>query len=293
MIRLRANARPIAEAPLLALPRFAATMNVEVFTRRLARLRLVARHIDKHLSSQLRLDELADIAHMSRFHFERVFKAYAGESPLGRVRRLRLLAARRRIEEGTGESLLQLALDSGYASAEAFSRAFRAVHGISPSQLQQQARQMPAVRIVKLQGQEIQYVPFEGVLDDALHPFEELRAYAMLREIPRERRKGWSVLLEGGRDAWRGHARLQAGLMSAPLGGHIPGLEVGHLPDGEYAVIRIAASMDTPPIEHLAEVVGRQTDRSLRSAPILRCFHNSTYLPAESERCFDVYLPVA
>ncbi|MFT4172044.1 MAG: AraC family transcriptional regulator, partial [Rhodocyclaceae bacterium] len=193
-------------------------MNVEAFTRRLARLRLVALHIDAHLTTPLCLDELADIAHLSRFHFERVFKDYAGESPLARVRRLRLLAARRRIEEGYDASMLQLALESGYASAEAFSRAFRAVHGVSPSQVHALARQAPAIRLVDLTPADIQYVPYEGLLDEALQPFEELRARAMLRNIPRQHRKGWSVLLEGGRDRWSGPARRPAGLLSAPLG---------------------------------------------------------------------------
>jgi AraC family transcriptional regulator len=268
-------------------------MNVEAFTRRLARLRLVATHIDAHLTAPVCLDELADIAHLSRFHFERVFKDYAGESPLARVRRLRLLAARRRIEEGYDGSMLQLALESGYASAEAFSRAFRAVHEISPSQVHALAQQAPAVRVVDLAPLEIQYVPYEGPLDEALQPFEELRARAMLCNIPRQRRKGWSVLLEGGRDHWSGVARLQAGLLSDPLGTRVKGLDSAHLPGGRYAVVRVAGSMHAPSLDTLGEVIARQCGLRVTDGPVLRSFKNVTYLPSALERCFDLYLPVA
>lgn len=115
-------------------------MSIESQTRKLNRLRLAALHMEAHLSQPLRLDELADAAALSRYHFERSFAAYAGETPLARVRRLRLHRAREQLACGAAASILQLALDIGYASPEAFARAYRSAFGHPPSA-------EPAVRV--------------------------------------------------------------------------------------------------------------------------------------------------
>ena len=269
-------------------------MKVDTYTRKLTRLRRVASHVDAHLGQALSLDELAGIAHLSRFHFERVFNEYSGETPVARVRRLRLALARRRIEAGGVSSMLDLAFDSGYNSAEAFSRAFRATHGMPPSAVQPQIITPTPVRIELLQGQAIQYVPFRGRLDSGITPFDELRAHALIAGIPRERRKGWCVQLAGDMSTPGGEVELQAALLSAKLGQRVPGLEQGFLPDGHYAVLRMAGGFGIPAPATLARRITSETGWQMRSdAPMLRCFHNSAYLPADFERQFDLYVPVS
>ena len=78
------------------------------------------------------IEELAAEAAFSRFHFQRMFRAMTGESVTELVRRLRLerAAHRLRCESAT---VTEVALDAGYDSAEAFSRAFRRGCGLSPS----------------------------------------------------------------------------------------------------------------------------------------------------------------
>lgn len=268
-------------------------MKVDTYTRKLTRLRRVASHVDAHLGQPISLDELADIAHLSRFHFERVFNEYSGETPVARVRRLRLELARRRIAAGEVGSILDLAFESGYNSAEAFSRAFRTAHGVPPSGVHRQASEARPMRIEQLQGQAIQYIPFRGKLDNGITPFDELRAHALLAGIPRERRKGWCVQLTGDMSNAGSEVELQAALQSDRLGQHIPGLQRGSLPDGHYAVLRVAGGFATPAQETLAQRIATETGwQMLRGAPLLRCFHNSSYLPASFERQFDLYVPV-
>jgi AraC-like DNA-binding protein len=76
-------------------------------------------------------DALARRAHLSRFHFDRVISAAAGESP-GAFRRRLLLerAAYRLLAEDVG--VLPIAVDAGYGSHEAFTRAFARAYGMSP-----------------------------------------------------------------------------------------------------------------------------------------------------------------
>jgi AraC-like DNA-binding protein len=271
-------------------------MGIQRATSRLHRLRRVALHIDRHLFEPIALADLAEVAAMSRFHLERVFAGYAGESPLARVRRLRLARARQRLEHGGVKSILTLALECGYESPEGFARAFKQQFGVPPSAVTPRPLARPAFTLCRLPARAIQYIPFSGRMDEALLPFDELRARALAQGIPRERRKGWAVHLSGEAQAWAApqHATLNAALLSEPLGVRIPGLDLGHLPAGPYAVFSIEGSYDALPrvqIEH--ELAARGEWRIAEGQPFLRCFDNPMYLPAEHERRVSLYVPLA
>jgi AraC family transcriptional regulator len=89
-------------------------------------------HIQTHLDGDLTLDTLAGHAGFSSHHFHRIFTEFVGEPLRQHVRRLRLehSAYRLKISEDT---ILRIALDVGYASHEAFSRAFKQQFGVTPS----------------------------------------------------------------------------------------------------------------------------------------------------------------
>jgi AraC family transcriptional regulator len=75
---------------------------------------------------------LAADAHLSRYHFDRVITALAGESPTRfRTRVLLERAAYRMIV--TDAPLIDVALEAGFSSHEAFTRAFRREFGSPPS----------------------------------------------------------------------------------------------------------------------------------------------------------------
>lgn len=79
-----------------------------------------------------RAEDLAAQAHLSRFHFERVIAAVAGETPTRfRSRVLMERAAYRMIT--TDATLLDLAVEAGFSSHEAFTRAFRREYDVPPS----------------------------------------------------------------------------------------------------------------------------------------------------------------
>ena len=76
--------------------------------------------------------DLASRVFLSRFHFDRVVVATAGETP-SRLRRRVLLerAAYRLLTSERG--VLEVAHEAGYSSNEAFTRAFRRAYGVAPS----------------------------------------------------------------------------------------------------------------------------------------------------------------
>jgi AraC family transcriptional regulator len=101
------------------------------------RLSRVLLHIQEHLDEPLPLDELASVACFSPFHFHRVFTGMVGESVKEHIRRLRLERAASRLKLSSA-SVIQIALDAGYDSHEAFTRSFKAAFGASPSQYRSQ-----------------------------------------------------------------------------------------------------------------------------------------------------------
>jgi len=87
--------------------------------------------IESHLAEELTLDEIADVAGISRFHMVRAFAAATGFSVMRYVRARRLSEAARALADGAPD-ILKLALDADYGSHEAFTRAFRDHFGVTP-----------------------------------------------------------------------------------------------------------------------------------------------------------------
>jgi AraC family transcriptional regulator len=88
-------------------------------------------YIESHLAEALTLDEIADIAGVSRFHLVRAFSAATGLPVMRYVRARRLSEAARALAKGAPD-ILNLALEADYGSHEAFTRAFHDHFGVTP-----------------------------------------------------------------------------------------------------------------------------------------------------------------
>lgn len=91
--------------------------------------------IQNHLDEDLTLETLAAEADYSPCHFHRIFRGIAGESADDYVRRLRMERAAQSLRYRR-RSVLDVALDAGYGSHEAFTRAFVRTFGVTPSDYQ-------------------------------------------------------------------------------------------------------------------------------------------------------------
>ena len=89
-------------------------------------------YIQRNLDRDLSLKELATQSYFSEYHFHRIFRAVVGEPLKEHIRRLRLERAASDLKH-TKNSITNIALDAGYQTHEAFTRAFKAVFGCSPS----------------------------------------------------------------------------------------------------------------------------------------------------------------
>ncbi len=81
--------------------------------------------------------EIAARLHLSRFHLDRVVSAAAGEAPRALRRRVLLERSAFRLA-ASHRSVLDVAVEAGYGSHEAFARAFRRAYGRTPSAWREQ-----------------------------------------------------------------------------------------------------------------------------------------------------------
>lgn len=98
------------------------------------RMNRVLDFISAHLDAELNLDQLCRVAAFSKFHFHRQFSEYTGISVARMVRLMRLKRAAYQLAFNKPYRIIDIALDAGFASPEAFSRAFKAVYAQSPSE---------------------------------------------------------------------------------------------------------------------------------------------------------------
>lgn len=95
--------------------------------------------IRTHLSSDLKVEQIAEKAGMSPRNFARVFRSETGTTPARFVEKLRLESARQHVET-TSNSLQQIAQDTGFGDAERMRTAFIRAYGQPPMVLRRQVR---------------------------------------------------------------------------------------------------------------------------------------------------------
>lgn len=92
--------------------------------------------IESRFASGISLDEIAEVSGISRFQLCRAFGVATGQSVMRYVRGRRLSEAARMLAAGAPD-ILSVALDWGYGSHEAFTRAFREQFGLTPDALRE------------------------------------------------------------------------------------------------------------------------------------------------------------
>jgi AraC family transcriptional regulator len=95
--------------------------------------RSVAQYIEEHMSEQISLRKLAELARLSAFHFSRAFKQSFGMPPhryhtSRRIDRAKILLAK------PNQSVTEIALDVGFGDASAFTAAFHKLAGRTPTE---------------------------------------------------------------------------------------------------------------------------------------------------------------
>ncbi len=291
-----------------------------------ARMLRVLNHMQRHLDAPLDIPRLAGIAHFSASHFHRVFKGMLGESIMDHVRRIRLERACLEIA-GTDVSVTDIALDAGYESLEAFSRAFRKTFGLSPSQCrgrnpdQHWSRPFPAAPSgIHYCGGEI----VEIILDDMgaarmnvrIETLPDLRILKVRQTGPymESATRAWGILC-----AWAGprgllgpntwfigishddpqvtrpeDIRYDAAINMAREVAPEPPVQADTLPGGEYAVITHQGPHENLEATY-AHIMGQwmpASGRDFRDTPWFEVYRNDPATTPPDQLLTDIHIPL-
>jgi AraC family transcriptional regulator len=277
--------------------------------------------IQRNLDDELPLEAFARVTHFSPYHFHRVFRGIVGESLQEHIRRLRLERAAMRLKY-TGWTVLEIALEAGYETHEAFTRAFRALYDCCPSRFRLDKGLLAKASTAGVHYREDGSIdsdlqlPLGGdTMDVRIERLEPLHV-AFVRHVGpyNQVQAAWEKLcMRLGREG-----RLDAGAKFIGVcyddpevtppekvrydacvtvdEDFIPAEEVGvqTLADGEYAVVTHAGPYDALG-QTYAKLFGQwlpHSGRELRSQPSLEFYLNDPESTEPADLLTDIYAPL-
>ena len=99
----------------------------------LAALERAIMYVEKHLNENIRVSDVAKEAGYSYYHLTRIFHAMLGENIGNYIQKRRLSSGAKQLLYSE-KKIIDIALENGFDSPEAFSRAFKAVYQVSPKE---------------------------------------------------------------------------------------------------------------------------------------------------------------
>ncbi|OXT17925.1 AraC family transcriptional regulator [Bacillus sp. OG2] len=117
----------------------------------LERLNRAMDYIEENLAGEIDGKEIARRACCSGYHFPRMFSSMTGLSLSDYIRRRRLSQAAFELQNNAEVRVIDLAFQYGYDSPDAFSRAFKNLHGITPSAARNKGIKLKAIPRISFQ----------------------------------------------------------------------------------------------------------------------------------------------
>ena len=107
--------------------------NTTNWARYQKRIRDVIEYIHNNVSSDLSNDVLANVAHLSVFHWHRIYRAITGESAAATVKRCRMHRAAAELLVGD-DTVAEIGVSVGITDVRSFTRTFKDYYGVAPGQ---------------------------------------------------------------------------------------------------------------------------------------------------------------
>jgi AraC family transcriptional regulator len=266
------------------------------------------------------VDSLASVAHLSPYHFHRIYRAMTGESIAETVQRVRLAQAAYRLTVAD-DSVTTVAGNVGYDSPQAFSRAFRGFTGVSPSAFQTRQKRLSAPWAEGRQGAEDDanasvdantagvQVPFVELIELAPLDVLCLRHEGPTATISQTFRTLWQTLgpgvksariqgtigiISGDPEEERGNFRYLAGIIPAAPIEATGQLEAVRVEGGLYAAHRLVGPYGLIAPTFAALFVGwlPQSGYEPDDRPALEFYRNRAARDRQHECITDLMIPI-
>ena len=94
-------------------------------------IQITVDYIEEHLAEELKIENLAQLASLSQFYYQRLFSRLV-RKPVNEYIKLRRLARASEALLDKSKRILDIALDLGFSSHEILTRAFKSAYGMTP-----------------------------------------------------------------------------------------------------------------------------------------------------------------
>jgi AraC family transcriptional regulator len=281
-----------------------------------ARFRRVLDHIDAQLGGELTVEALSAVAAFSKHHFHRQFSELFGIGVYEYVRMVRLKRASYLLAF-RDDRIIDVALDSGYDSHEAFSRAFKRTIGQTPSEFRERPQWAPwhaayrrvtdmrsehmkpssprDVNIVDFPETRVAALEVGGDPDELANGIRRFIEWRKQNRLPPRLSATFNIVHDQRGEGAPGEHRFDLcaatdrGVPDNPLG-----VVEKTIPGGRCAVLRHIGSDDTLPdtVKHLYATWLPASGEELRDFPLY--FQRISFFPdvPEHEAVTDVFLPL-
>lgn len=283
-----------------------------------ARLELVLRYIDEHLMDELNVEQLSKVAAFSRYHFHRQFSLLLGINVHRYIQLARLKRASYRLAFREEQSILEIAIDSGYEGPEAFARAFRKRVGQTPSEFRvepewmswqdimqpvsevrvkymQKNLQREQVRLVEVADARLAMLEHRGSPSTIFQSVKRFITWRKSRGLSPKNSQTFNVLFDDPTTTPPDQFRFGIGVATETEGpDEREGIIVFNIPAGRCAVLRHIGSDDTlgESVRYLYAEWLPESGQEPRDFP-LYC-QRIAFFPdvAEHEAVTDIFLPL-
>lgn len=271
------------------------------------RLHRVLGYIHDNPAGDLSLDQLADVAAMSRFHWHRVFHAMTGETCAAAVRRIRLHRAACWLVQ-TDDSIPRVAAQAGFESVQSFGRNFRAAFGMTPGAFRKQgevtaplslkSKQEFTMYNVELRHEapkRIVGLPHAGPYLEVGRVFEQVSASFTARNLWPHARGMVGLYYDDPNAVAPEQLRSFGGVVVSEDLPLPDGLQEGHTTECETAILRYTgpyAGLKSA-YDYLYGVWLPQSGREAADAPCYEVYLNSPADTAPEELITEICLPLS
>lgn len=272
----------------------------------------VCDYISQNLDEPLTLDRLSDIAALSKFHFHRVFSIYTGLSLLKFIQMARLKRASFQLAFKQEAKVIDIALDAGFDSPEAFSRAFKRTFGQTPTEFRKKpewsvwhskyqfkfpkGENVMDVKIIDLEKMKVAMIEHRGSPERI---FETTAKFINWRKTtglsPVKSSRNFGIAYDDPQLTPPAEFRFDfCGSIDRDVPQNTDGIKTSFIPSGRYAVVRHKGSLDNiaDSVYYLYRQWLPQSGEELRDYPCMFEYLNLIPDVDECDLLTDVYIPL-
>lgn len=271
------------------------------------RLNKAINFIGQQIDEEVSLERISNYIFISKFHFHRLFTAYTGLSLQQYVKWLRLKRAAHQLLVHKDHSIITIAVNAGYDSHEAFTRAFKKACGFNPNEYRQGKGwtywESPPYQLLKedknmnveirnIDAIKLAAIEHRGNPNLVPNTVNQLITWAKAQPISLKPKAGeaFAFAYDDPKTTEAKNFRADFGI-KVPTNFKIEGMLEKQLPAGRYAVTMHKGSND-----NIAETVYALyrwvTDQGeeLENLPCIFCYHNFEHEVAATELLTECWL---